>query len=349
MQGKWIQQPQGDVSVIFVHGILSSGKASWRHANGTYWPDLLTQTKTLEGVGVYVFTYRSDIFSGHDHLGDAVDSLKQYLHADRLLESRHIIFVGHSVGGIVVRQLLVGHQAAFIERQIAVGLFLVASPFLGASYVHLLFLCTQVLGHSQARALRVAQKHGWFNDLDWNLLQLKAARKVSLTGKELVEEHFIVLHNRGHQQVVQPLSGVRYFGEPSQVSGADHATIATPADSEAVQHRWLCRFILDMRASQPHQPPSPPTGMPPDMVVPVPEEHIAAVRTLLAHHLLSDPYPDLVEGMRVRIKRGVLQGVEGTLIDKRHGHRLVVRIELIQQSVDVDVDSANVEPLSLRP
>jgi transcriptional antiterminator NusG len=83
--------------------------------------------------------------------------------------------------------------------------------------------------------------------------------------------------------------------------------------------------------------------------VPVPEAQIAAVRTMVAHRLLYDPHPSLVAGMRVRITRGVLMGAEGTLIAKKQQHRLVISIELIQQAVAVDIESADVEPLDRRP
>jgi transcription antitermination factor NusG len=83
--------------------------------------------------------------------------------------------------------------------------------------------------------------------------------------------------------------------------------------------------------------------------VPVPEEQIAAVRTMVEHRLSYDPHPYLVEGMRVRITRGVLMGAEGILIAKRGRRRLVISMDLIQQAVAVDVDSADVERLERRP
>jgi len=83
--------------------------------------------------------------------------------------------------------------------------------------------------------------------------------------------------------------------------------------------------------------------------VPIPEEQIAAVRTLMEHRLPCSPYPYLVEGMRVRIKSGLLAGTEGILIAKKQQHRLVISVDLIQQAVAVDVDSAEVEPLDPRP
>ena len=82
--------------------------------------------------------------------------------------------------------------------------------------------------------------------------------------------------------------------------------------------------------------------------VPVPDEQIAVVRTMVEQHLSYDPHPYLAEGMRVRIKRGVLAGAEGVLIAKKHKYRLVISVDIIQQGVAVDVDSADVEPLEFR-
>jgi transcriptional antiterminator NusG len=83
--------------------------------------------------------------------------------------------------------------------------------------------------------------------------------------------------------------------------------------------------------------------------VPIPDEQIAAVRTMMEHRIPCSPHPYLVEGMRVRIKYGLLAGAEGILIARRQKHRLVISLDIIQQAVAVDVDSAEVEPLELRP
>jgi transcription antitermination factor NusG len=83
--------------------------------------------------------------------------------------------------------------------------------------------------------------------------------------------------------------------------------------------------------------------------MPIPDEQITAVRTMMQHRLPCSPYPYLVEGMRVRIKSGLLAGAEGILLAKKQRHRLVISVDLIQQSVAVDVDSAEVEPLEVRP
>ena len=83
--------------------------------------------------------------------------------------------------------------------------------------------------------------------------------------------------------------------------------------------------------------------------VPIPDEQIATIQTMMEHGLPCSPHPHLVEGMRVRIKRGLLAGAEGLLIAKKQRYRLVISVDIIQQAVAVEVDCADVEPLDLHP
>ena len=79
--------------------------------------------------------------------------------------------------------------------------------------------------------------------------------------------------------------------------------------------------------------------------MPVPEEQIQAVQTMIERRMQYDPHPLLKEGMQVRVKSGPLAGVDGVLIAKKSHYRLVISIDMIQQGVAVDIDSANVEPV----
>jgi transcription antitermination factor NusG len=83
--------------------------------------------------------------------------------------------------------------------------------------------------------------------------------------------------------------------------------------------------------------------------MPIPEEQIVAVRTMMEHRLPCSPHPYLVEGMRVRIKCGLLAGTEGILIQRKQRHRLVINVDVIQQAMTIEVDSATIEPLDARP
>ena len=246
MQGQWIRKPKGSVAVVFVHGVLSSGETCWRDNNGAYWPELLKAEAELDPIGIYVYTYQTSIFSGSYRLGDVVDDLKERAKLDGVLESKYIIFVCHSMGGIVVRKFLVQRSNDLINRKIEIGLFLVASPSLGSSYANLLSKLAEVFGNSQAQALRFGEDNAWLNDLDTDFQNLKEAGKLKITGKELIEDKFIVLKKLFRRPVVERISGAKYFGEAYKVPKSDHFSIAKPIDKEAIQHRLLCQFIKDM-------------------------------------------------------------------------------------------------------
>ena len=81
-----------------------------------------------------------------------------------------------------------------------------------------------------------------------------------------------------------------------------------------------------------------------DRLAIVPEAEIQAIYTVLRSRLPIQPHPYLREGQRVRVRRGLLRGVEGILVGgKAHKGRLVLSVELLQQSVAVEVDCRDVE------
>jgi transcription antitermination factor NusG len=58
-----------------------------------------------------------------------------------------------------------------------------------------------------------------------------------------------------------------------------------------------------------------------------------------------EPYRGLAIGHKVRINAGPLQGLEGVLVRNANGLRVVITLDLIQQSVAVELDADAVEPL----
>jgi transcription elongation factor/antiterminator RfaH len=71
---------------------------------------------------------------------------------------------------------------------------------------------------------------------------------------------------------------------------------------------------------------------------PIPEAEVEAVRTVLCSGLATEPWPFLHEGQRVRIKRGALDGLEGILLKKKNGWRMVISVTMLQRSISVEID-----------
>ncbi len=74
----------------------------------------------------------------------------------------------------------------------------------------------------------------------------------------------------------------------------------------------------------------------------LPDLQIEALRAGLLERKI-EPHPYLTVGERVRIKAGVMIGVEGVLVRKKNELRVVLSLDSIMQSVAVEVDGDDVE------
>src|SRR5438876_600256 len=74
----------------------------------------------------------------------------------------------------------------------------------------------------------------------------------------------------------------------------------------------------------------------------LPDTEMEIMRAALLQSLRAEPHPFLTVGRRVRITGGPFAGLEGVLKRKKSGLRVVISLELIQRSVSVDVETADV-------
>jgi transcription elongation factor/antiterminator RfaH len=77
----------------------------------------------------------------------------------------------------------------------------------------------------------------------------------------------------------------------------------------------------------------------------IPAAEVDAIKRLVESELRYDPHPYLKAGRRVRIRSGALAGCEGILTRKKGIARLVLSVNMLQQSVSAEVDAATVEPI----
>lgn len=74
----------------------------------------------------------------------------------------------------------------------------------------------------------------------------------------------------------------------------------------------------------------------------IPDREIEFLRSGFCRQRL-EPYRELALGKRVRIKSGPLEGVQGILVQKKNSIRFVLSIEMINQSVAMNVDVDEIE------
>lgn len=245
MKGTWLNKPsERSVAVIFIHGILSSSSDCWTHPEGIHWPTQLANENEFSKFGIYTFEYKTDFFSGHYSLNDVVDALKEKLALDSVGDCETLIFVCHSMGGIVARKYIVQNAANLERNDKKIGLFLIASPSLGADYANWLAPLAKFFKHSQAKALRFQEDNIWLNGLDRDFINLKEDGHLQIKGKELVEDTFIVLPKFVFfRQVVPPFAGAKYFGDAIKIPNSDHFSIAKIENGKDIKHQLLLKFL----------------------------------------------------------------------------------------------------------
>ena len=79
--------------------------------------------------------------------------------------------------------------------------------------------------------------------------------------------------------------------------------------------------------------------------IPIPDQEIDNIATLLASKVTYHERPYLHVGQRVRVIGGALDGLEGILTAENSDRSVVISIGLIQRSLSVRVAGYNVEPL----
>lgn len=83
------------------------------------------------------------------------------------------------------------------------------------------------------------------------------------------------------------------------------------------------------------------TGREPAAVL---DSTIDALRTGLEQGNI-EPHPLLTVGQRARIQSGAFAGMEGVVMRKKGGFRIVLTLQQVMQSISVEVDEADLDPL----
>lgn len=75
----------------------------------------------------------------------------------------------------------------------------------------------------------------------------------------------------------------------------------------------------------------------------VPESYIHCLQEGLRQRKI-EPHPYLTAGAKVRIRCGVMAGMEGVLLRKKNNFRVVLTLQMIMKSIKVEVELNEIEP-----
>jgi pimeloyl-ACP methyl ester carboxylesterase len=233
----WYSYTNSPTVFVFIHGLGSDSSGSWlNETTREFWPELVRSDDLYERPSIFLAGYPTAI-TGNDpySIRDAAKSLFDTLNTPTpgrpsiLASKKNIVFVAHSMGGVVVRHMLsrAWHIDAFKDR--VIGLALVASPSLGsklATFGDKILPFIPLFGLSDG-----AKQLQWQSEFLVGLhedFQSVLTRSVypHLKGIEFYEAGFIM--TGGREVVVEKSSAARYF-DSYLISGSNHWSIAKPS------------------------------------------------------------------------------------------------------------------------
>ena len=94
--------------IVFVHGI-HGGRDTWRASNGAYWPQLIQTDPHFQQSDVVVAEYPTPAMRGQLSTEKLAQLLWQRLQAQKVWDHQEVVFVAHSLGGILTEEMLLKH------------------------------------------------------------------------------------------------------------------------------------------------------------------------------------------------------------------------------------------------
>lgn len=96
--------------IVFVHGIHGD-RNTWRAPNGAYWPQLIQTDPHFQNSDVVVAEYPTPSMRGKLSSAQLADLLWQKLKQQHVWEHGEVVFIAHSLGGILTEEMLLRHPA----------------------------------------------------------------------------------------------------------------------------------------------------------------------------------------------------------------------------------------------
>ena len=136
--GGYVKDRGASRVIVFVHGLWSSPDA-WRCDGDHYWPTMIANDSNpvFADTDIYVVGYPTPTKHGKMTVGDLDSVIMNRLDADGVF-SRHneVIFVAHSLGGILTQQLLLTYRDKELFKKVSL-IFLYGTPQEGSKLANL--------------------------------------------------------------------------------------------------------------------------------------------------------------------------------------------------------------------
>jgi protein SERAC1 len=243
-QGSAHPKPDALFDVVFVHGLRGHFQNTWTNDSGDYWLNWLAED--FPSLNIYSASYDSSFFAsigkgGGPSLGERASMLMDVV-VSRRTSDRPLIFVCHSLGGLIVKQMLrKSSDSSNVRRkrlcQQANSTIFIATPHQGAKLANSM---SAVLGLFTSKTVSelssgiepLSDLGSWFSN--W-------AHRKSLK----VESYHEVEKTKGVLVVDHLTSNPNVLGCDPVAVQADHVSITKPETRSAQIYKSISAHLHD--------------------------------------------------------------------------------------------------------
>lgn len=226
--------------IVFVHG-LHGGRDTWRASNGAYWPQLLQSDPHFQKSDVVVAEYPTPSAHGQFSTVQLAQILWQGLKRQGVWDHREVVFIAHSLGGIVTEEMLLNHPADAAHVRFIVSY---ATPHQGSFVANL----AKIYDHDPLLTdLRDSNDNGFLIDLEQRWRSTPSATRIhrfcAFEALDTAAGAGIGKYLRAHTRVVSYYSatyGCDADTAPQKIV-ADHIDIVKPANRSADAYTFFAK------------------------------------------------------------------------------------------------------------
>lgn len=251
------RDPKNRAVVVFVHGIFGDAHTTWTAPNGFYWPEELQKDTRVPPLNVFVYSFRSP-FSGEAYTLDMlVNDFKMTLESNQIFEKyTTVVFVAHSMGGIVVRSALARWRLADKDILKKVPFIYQFSTPSNGSEIASLARALRASSNPQLASLIPTglERSTELDSLESNWASIQPRPTVVYCAYEILKTYGV--------QVVEPHSAKASCDGLANAIYANHIDIVKPDSIKSKAYILLLQALKKIPSSRTPTPTSTPTSTP---------------------------------------------------------------------------------------
>lgn len=237
-QSHYIRRQNADTVIVFVHGIFGGSVGTWTNPDSrAYWPQMLADDPAFQSPDVYVYAYSSP-YVGHSYAVDElIENMRLILSNGEVFQKhKKVVFICHSMGGIVVRGFLKRYQVYAPQVPL---IYFFSTPTSGA---HITQLARFLSKNPQLHGMLPANSENYVSDLqrDWRALPVHVN---SHCAYEKLDTHGI--------RIVDELSASALCDGPVDPILADHIDIVKPKSKDDLSYIAFKQAFQSMPSARP--------------------------------------------------------------------------------------------------